>query len=78
MARERDSPTGGIITAIAQIDDSDLGDAELVGLCTLLLFAGHETTTTLLGNAAAGTGSKGRSNPVEMLGCLRTTTSAGR
>jgi cytochrome P450 len=53
VARERDSPTGGIITAIAQIDDSDLGDAELVGLCTLLLFAGHETTTTLLGNAIA-------------------------
>lgn len=53
VARERATPTGGIITAIAQIDDSDLGDAELVGLCTLLLFAGHETTTTLLANAIA-------------------------
>jgi cytochrome P450 len=53
VAHERDAPTGGIITAIAQIEDSDLGDAELVGLCTLLLFAGHETTTTLLGNAIA-------------------------
>jgi cytochrome P450 len=53
VARERAAPTGGIITAISQIDDSDLGDAELVGLCTLLLFAGHETTTALLGNAIA-------------------------
>ncbi len=53
VARERDAPTGGILTAIAEIDESDLGDAELVGLCTLLLFAGHETTTTLLGNAIA-------------------------
>jgi cytochrome P450 len=53
VAREREAPTGGILTAIAEVDDSDLGDAELVGLCTLLLFAGHETTTTLLGNASA-------------------------
>lgn len=53
VARERDAPTGGIITAISQIEDSDLGQAELVGLCTLLLFAGHETTTTLLNNAMA-------------------------
>ena len=53
VARERSAPTGGIITAIAHMDTADLGDAELVGLCTLLLFAGHETTTTLLANSIA-------------------------
>lgn len=30
-----------------------LSDLELVGACTLLLFGGHETTTTLLSNALA-------------------------
>ena len=40
LVAQRDSPTGGIITAIAQIDDSDLGDAELVGLCTLAAVRG--------------------------------------
>lgn len=53
VARERAAPTGGLVTAIAAMDSSDLSDAELVGLCTLLLFAGHETTTTLLSNAMA-------------------------
>lgn len=29
----------------------DLGEDEIVGMCILLLFAGHETTTNLIGNA---------------------------
>ncbi len=53
LARERANPTGSILTALVQHASDDLSEMELVGACTLLLFGGHETTTTLLGNALA-------------------------
>ncbi len=47
--RERAAPSGTILsTLVAQ--NSDLTAMELIGACTLLLFGGHETTTTLLVN----------------------------
>jgi cytochrome P450 len=51
--RERRSPTGTVLTALVRHASDDLSAMELVGACTLLLFAGHETTTTLIGNAIA-------------------------
>ncbi len=52
IERERKNPTSSILSAIAN-DASGLTHMELIGACTLLLFAGHESTTTLLGNAIA-------------------------
>ena len=52
--RERAQPSGTILSAIANMETSSLDHMELIGACTLLLFAGHETTSTLL-NTAAGT-----------------------
>lgn len=52
--RERAQPSGSILSAIANMETSSLDQMELIGACTLLLFAGHETTATLL-NTAAGT-----------------------
>ncbi len=49
--RERAAPTGTILSAIVRSDVGELGQMELVGACTLLLFGGHETTTTMLVNA---------------------------
>ncbi len=49
--RERAAPTGTILSAIVKSDVGELGQMELVGACTLLLFGGHETTTTMLVNA---------------------------
>ncbi len=51
IERERRAPTGTLLTAIIQDRSGDLSPLELVGACTLLLFGGHETTTTLLVNA---------------------------
>jgi cytochrome P450 len=53
IERERKEPTGTILTAMVQDASSELTAMELVGACTLLLFGGHETTTTLLGNSLA-------------------------
>jgi cytochrome P450 len=55
IARYESSPADNLITAlIAARHDADppLSAMELVGACTLLLFAGHETTTGLIANAA--------------------------
>ena len=52
--RERAQPSGTILSAIANMESSSLDHMELIGACTLLLFAGHETTATLL-NTSAGT-----------------------
>lgn len=53
IERERREPTGTILTALVQNASTELSAMELVGACTLLLFGGHETTTTLLGNTLA-------------------------
>ncbi|MCA9832218.1 MAG: cytochrome P450 [Dehalococcoidia bacterium] len=53
VERERVHPTGTLLTAIVQHRNSDLTEAELIGLCTLILFGGHETTTTLLTSSLA-------------------------
>jgi cytochrome P450 len=54
IARRRAEPDGALIGALAQVADEDgdrLSESELVAMATLLLIAGHETTTNLLGNA---------------------------
>ena len=53
LAQERVKPTGSILTALIQHASEELSETELVGACALLLVGGHETTTTLLGNALA-------------------------
>lgn len=53
VERERGEPSGSLLTAIVSSPISDLTHMELVGACTLLLFAGHETTTMLLNNSLA-------------------------
>lgn len=55
IERCRQTPGDDLITALvqAEVDGEKLSDPELLGFCLLLLIAGHETTTNLLGNAAA-------------------------
>jgi cytochrome P450 len=50
IERERREPTGSVLSAIVHSEIGQLSEMELVGACTLLLFGGHETTTTLLAN----------------------------
>lgn len=50
IERERRVPSGSLLSAIVATS-GDMSPLELVGACTILLFAGHETTTTLLVNA---------------------------
>ena len=54
VARRREAPADDLVTALLAAGES--GDAlshdELVASCVLLLFAGHETTTNLIGNGA--------------------------
>jgi cytochrome P450 len=50
-AHRRRKPGDDLITALVQASDIDPSD--LVGACTLLLFAGHETTAGLIANGAA-------------------------
>ena len=54
VADRRRAPREDLISALvhAQVDGQGLNDEELLGFCFLLLVAGHETTTNLLGNAA--------------------------
>jgi hypothetical protein len=51
IAREREAPSGSLLSAVVAGAGDGLSEMELVGACTLLLFGGHETTTTLLINA---------------------------
>jgi cytochrome P450 len=45
----RRHPADNLLTALVEgTGEADLSEIELVGACTLLLFAGHETTTNLL------------------------------
>ncbi|MBK7724067.1 MAG: cytochrome P450 [Dehalococcoidia bacterium] len=51
IERERRAPTSSVLSAIVHSPIGGLSEMELVGACTLILFGGHETTTTLLTNA---------------------------
>lgn len=54
FAERRREPRDDLVSALVAIDEQgdSLNEAELVSLCMLLLGAGHETTTNLIGNAA--------------------------
>jgi pimeloyl-[acyl-carrier protein] synthase len=56
VAQRRSQPRDDLITAlIAARDTGDaLSEDELVATCVLLLFAGHETTTNLIGSGVLG------------------------
>jgi cytochrome P450 len=53
VERAREQPGEDLISGlvVAQEGSDALTDAEVVGMCTLLLFAGHETTTNLIGSS---------------------------
>jgi len=53
FAQRRKEPKDDLISALlaAQIDGKHLSTTELLGFCFLLLVAGNETTTNLIGNA---------------------------
>jgi cytochrome P450 len=55
IEQRRQRPGEDLVSALvqAEVDGEKLSDAELLGFCLLLLIAGHETTTNLLGNATA-------------------------
>jgi cytochrome P450 len=53
VAAARRGTGDDLIAQVARLDDAEFSDRELVGLCTMLLFAGHETTTGLLTNSLA-------------------------
>jgi cytochrome P450 len=48
--RERREPSSSLLSSIVHSEIGQLSQMELVGACTVLLFGGHETTTTLLAN----------------------------
>ncbi len=48
---ERSDPSGSLLSHVVAEAGDELTPMELVGACTLLLFAGHETTTSLLTNS---------------------------
>jgi cytochrome P450 len=54
IAARRASPRDDLVTALvqAEVDGHKLCDDDILGFCALLLIAGNETTTNLLGNAA--------------------------
>jgi cytochrome P450 len=53
LAERRRAPKDDLLSAIlaAEEDGRALGEADVLALCALLLAAGHETTTNLIGNA---------------------------
>jgi cytochrome P450 len=53
IEHRRSRPGNDLISnlLLAEIDGQKLGVAELLGFCSLLLVAGNETTTNLIGNA---------------------------
>lgn len=53
IERERREPSGSLLTTIVNSEIGELSHMELIGACTVLLFGGHETTTTLLINSMA-------------------------
>jgi cytochrome P450 len=54
IAARRTSSREDLVTALvqAEVDGNQLSDDDILGFCALLLIAGNETTTNLLGNAA--------------------------
>lgn len=50
IEKERREPSGSVLSAIVHSPIGELTPMQLVGACTLILFGGHETTTTLLTN----------------------------
>lgn len=54
LVERRQRPRDDLMSALvrAEVGGQKLTDDELLGFCLLLLIAGHETTTNLLGNAA--------------------------
>jgi cytochrome P450 len=53
FADRRRSPRDDLISALVGVEEQgqQLGEVELLSLCFLILGAGHETTTNLIGNA---------------------------
>ena len=51
IARERKHPRGTLLSTIVNETGTELDEFELIATCTMLLFAGHETTLTLVANA---------------------------
>lgn len=53
IEQRRENPGADVITKMMQAQDEkgSLGEDELVAMCMLVLFGGHETTTNLLGSA---------------------------
>ena len=49
LALRRDEPRDDLVSALAAT--TDLDDTEVLGACSLLLFAGHDTTTSLLSSS---------------------------
>ncbi|MBL8974959.1 MAG: cytochrome P450 [Myxococcales bacterium] len=54
IAQRREHPQDDLLSALVtvELDGERLGEPELLVLTTMLLFAGHETTTNLIGNGA--------------------------
>jgi cytochrome P450 len=54
LAERRRQPTDDLMSALleAQVDGQTLSEQELLGFCFLLLVAGNDTTTSLIGNGA--------------------------
>ncbi len=51
VEEERKHPSDSLLSTIVHDTGTGLSELELIGTCTLLLFAGHETTQTLIANA---------------------------
>ena len=53
LVYRRQNPGGDLVSGLltAQLDGQHLTEMELIGFCILLLVAGNETTTNLIGNA---------------------------
>lgn len=54
LDERRSAPAADLMSALlaAEVDGTQLTDDELLGFCFLLLIAGNDTTTTLIGNGA--------------------------
>jgi cytochrome P450 len=52
LAKRRRAPADDLMTALldAEVDGQHLSESDLLGFCFLLLIAGNDTTTTLIGN----------------------------